>query len=388
MGIKKRIAILGSTGSIGRQTLAVVENHRERFSVEVLTAQNNADLLIEQAVKFQPNAVVITNEALYGKVQEALNKFDIKVFAGRRSLLDIVSMSSIDMVVVALVGFAGLEPTYNALDAGKVVALANKETLVAGGEIIMQKALEKKSCVLPVDSEHSAIFQCLVGEHDNEIELLTLTASGGPFLGKNKKELSAVSPAQALKHPNWSMGNKVTIDSATLMNKGLEMIEAHWLFGVVPSKIQVIVHPQSIVHSLVHFSDGAVKAQLGLPDMKLPIQYALSFPQRLSMPYPHFTFADYGQLDFLAPDTETFECLGIAYEAIARGGNMPCVMNAANEEAVWAFLQEKIKFLDIPVVIKKTMDTVSRDKSVSLDILAETDDCARIKAKEIIETIN
>lgn len=387
MEIKKRIAILGSTGSIGRQTLEVVDNHRDCFSVEVLTAQNNADLLIEQAIKFQPNAVVITNEAYYAKVQEALNKFDIKVFAGRTSLLDIVSMSSIDMVVVALVGFAGLLPTYQALTAGKAVALANKETLVAGGQLIMQKALEKKSPVLPVDSEHSAIFQCLVGENDNEIEMLTLTASGGPFLGKTRKELSAVKPQQALKHPNWSMGNKVTIDSATLMNKGLEMIEAHWLFGVAPSKIQVIVHPQSIVHSLVHFADGAIKAQLGLPDMKLPIQYALSFPHRLTTPYPRFSFADYAQLHFIQPDTDTFECLAIAYEAIHQGGNMPCVMNAANEEAVLAFLQEKIKFLDIPVIIKKTMENVSLDKSVSMDTLSQTDDYARIRAKEIIETL-
>ncbi len=353
--MKKRIAILGSTGSIGTQALDVISCHLDQFEVEVLTANRNADLLIRQAKQFKPNAVVIVEDACYQQVNEALKDEDIKVFAGRSSLLDIVEMSTIDMVLVALVGFAGLEPTYRALQAGKTVALANKETLVVGGAMIMPLVHNKNIPLLPVDSEHSAIFQCLVGEWVNPIEKITLTASGGPFFGKKREELQHVLPQQALKHPNWSMGSKVTIDSATMMNKGLEMIEAKWLFNLQPKEIEIVVHPQSIVHSLVHFADGSVKAQMALPDMRLPIQYALSFPQRLETDYPKFDLTTCSTLTFYAPDRETFSCIDIAYQVIAKGGNMPCVMNAANEVAVQWFLQEKIRYAEIPVLIENAL---------------------------------
>ncbi|MBO4542461.1 MAG: 1-deoxy-D-xylulose-5-phosphate reductoisomerase [Bacteroidales bacterium] len=385
--MKKRIAILGSTGSIGTQALDVISCHLDQFEVEVLTANRNADLLIRQAKQFKPNAVVIVEDACYQQVNEALKDEDIKVFAGRSSLLDIVEMSSIDMVLVALVGFAGLEPTYRALQAGKTVALANKETLVVGGAMIMPLVHNKNIPLLPVDSEHSAIFQCLVGEWVNPIEKITLTASGGPFLGKKREELQHVLPQQALKHPNWSMGSKVTIDSATMMNKGLEMIEAKWLFNLQPKEIEIVVHPQSIVHSLVHFADGSVKAQMALPDMRLPIQYALSFPQRLETDYPKFDLTTCSTLTFYAPDRETFSCIDIAYQVIAKGGNMPCVMNAANEIAVMAFLKGEIGFLQISDVIAETLQKVDYVAEANMHNFLQTDALSRVRAKEIIEKI-
>ncbi len=385
--MKKCIAILGSTGSIGTQALDVISCHLDQFEVEVLTANRNADLLIRQAKQFKPNAVVIVEDACYQQVNEALKDEDIKVFAGRSSLLDIVEMSTIDMVLVALVGFAGLEPTYRALQAGKTVALANKETLVVGGAMIMPLVHNKNIPLLPVDSEHSAIFQCLVGEWVNPIEKITLTASGGPFLGKKREELQHVLPQQALKHPNWSMGSKVTIDSATMMNKGLEMIEAKWLFNLQPKEIEIVVHPQSIVHSLVHFADGSVKAQMALPDMRLPIQYALSFPQRLETDYPKFDLTTCSSLTFYAPDRETFSCIDIAYQVIAKGGNMPCVMNAANEIAVMAFLKGEIGFLQISDVIAETLQKVDYVAEANMHNFLQTDALSRVRAKEIIEKI-
>ncbi|MCR5554782.1 MAG: 1-deoxy-D-xylulose-5-phosphate reductoisomerase [Bacteroidales bacterium] len=385
--MKKRIAILGSTGSIGTQALDVISCHLDQFEVEVLTANRNADLLIRQAKQFKPNAVVIVEDACYQQVNEALKDEDIKVFAGRSSLLDIVEMSTIDMVLVALVGFAGLEPTYRALQAGKTVALANKETLVVGGAMIMPLVHNKNIPLLPVDSEHSAIFQCLVGEWVNPIEKITLTASGGPFFGKKREELQHVLPQQALKHPNWSMGSKVTIDSATMMNKGLEMIEAKWLFNLQPKEIEIVVHPQSIVHSLVHFADGSVKAQMALPDMRLPIQYALSFPQRLETDYPKFDLTTCSTLTFYAPDRETFSCIDIAYQVIAKGGNMPCVMNAANEIAVMAFLKGEIGFLQISDVIAETLQKVDYVAEANMHNFLQTDALSRVRAKEIIEKI-
>ncbi len=385
--MKKRIAILGSTGSIGTQALDVISCHLDQFEVEVLTANRNADLLIRQAKQFKPNAVVIVEDACYQQVNEALKDEDIKVFAGRSSLLDIVEMSTIDMVLVALVGFAGLEPTYRALQAGKTVALANKETLVVGGAMIMPLVHNKNIPLLPVDSEHSAIFQCLVGEWVNPMEKITLTASGGPFFGKKREELQHVLPQQALKHPNWSMGSKVTIDSATMMNKGLEMIEAKWLFNLQPKEIEIVVHPQSIVHSLVHFADGSVKAQMALPDMRLPIQYALSFPQRLETDYPKFDLTTCSTLTFYAPDRETFSCIDIAYQVIAKGGNMPCVMNAANEIAVMAFLKGEIGFLQISDVIAETLQKVDYVAEANMHNFLQTDALSRVRAKEIIEKI-
>ena len=385
--MKKRIAILGSTGSIGTQALDVISCHLDQFEVEVLTANRNADLLIRQAKQFKPNAVVIVEDACYQQVNEALKDEDIKVFAGRSSLLDIVEMSTIDMVLVALVGFAGLEPTYRALQAGKTVALANKETLVVGGAMIMPLVHNKNIPLLPVDSEHSAIFQCLVGEWVNPIEKITLTASGGPFFGKKREELQHVLPQQALKHPNWLMGSKVTIDSATMMNKGLEMIEAKWLFNLQPKEIEIVVHPQSIVHSLVHFADGSVKAQMALPDMRLPIQYALSFPQRLETDYPKFDLTTCSTLTFYAPDRETFSCIDIAYQVIAKGGNMPCVMNAANEIAVMAFLKGEIEFLQISDVIAETLQKVDYVAEANMHNFLQTDALSRVRAKEFIEKI-
>ncbi|MCL2131443.1 MAG: 1-deoxy-D-xylulose-5-phosphate reductoisomerase [Lentimicrobiaceae bacterium] len=382
--MKKRIALLGSTGSIGKQALEVVQAHQDRFEIEVLTADSNADLLIKQAIAHQPNAVVIANEQYYQQVKNALSLHDIKVYAGVSSLEQIVEMSTIDVVLVALVGFAGLKPTLNAIEHGKQIALANKETLVVGGELVMKKAEQNAVDIIPIDSEHSAIFQCLMGEWHNKIESITITASGGPFFGKKKAELQAVTPEQALKHPNWTMGNKVSIDSATLMNKGLEMIEARWLFDLPPADIQVCVHPQSIVHSLVHFTDGAVKAQLGLPDMRLPIQYALSYPHRLPTDYERFSFLDYPALTFFEPDIETFRCLPLAYRAIERGGNLPCILNAANEIAVEAFLQRKIHYLQIADIIENTMQKASFVQSVSLNNFVQTNAEARQIAREFI----
>ena len=381
---KKHIAILGSTGSIGTQALEVIAAHREKFEVEVLTAQNNADLLIEQAKNFKPNAVVIGNEDYYNQVKEALIPLDIKVFAGESALASVVQMDTIDLVLTALVGYAGLKPTIKAIEAGKTIALANKETLVVAGELVTQLARSKGVNIYPVDSEHSAIFQCLVGEFDNPIEKIILTASGGPFRGKKKDDLKNITKAQALKHPNWVMGAKVTIDSASLMNKGLEVIEAKWLFGLRPEQIEVVVHPQSIVHSLVQFRDSSIKAQLGLPDMRLPIQYALGYPERLNSEFPRFNFASYPALTFEPPDTETFRNLALAFKAMERGGNMPCVLNAANEIAVAEFLKDRIGFLEMSDVVEKCLSVVSFVSKPSLEDYVETDAETRRQANQFI----
>ncbi len=353
---KKNIAILGSTGSIGVQALEVVEKNPDRFQIEVLTAGTQGQKLIEQALKFKPNAVVIGDESQYNTVNEALWSAGIKVFAGKNALASIVESSEIDLVLNALVGYSGLEPTLRAIDAGKTIALANKETLVVAGELVNRRLQEKNVSMIPVDSEHSAIFQCLVGEYANPIECIYLTASGGPFRGKTKADLGQVTVQQALKHPNWSMGAKITIDSATLMNKGFEVIEAKWLFGLDASQIKVIVHPQSIIHSIVQFTDGSMKAQMGLPDMKLPIQYALAYPDRIPSDFPRFNFMNYPNLSFEAPDMETFPCLGLAFEAMKREGTAACRLNAANEVAVEAFLKEKIRFLDIPLLLAHCLE--------------------------------
>lgn len=382
---KKSIAILGSTGSIGTQALEVIASNPEKFEVEVLTAQNNADLLIEQAKKFKPNAVVIGNEELYLKVKEVLVPLDIKVFAGESSLLSVVEMESIDLILTALVGYAGLKPTIRAIEAGKAIALANKETLVVAGELVTKLAREKGVNIYPVDSEHSAIFQCLVGEFDNPIEKIILTASGGPFRGKKKDELKLVTRAQALKHPNWIMGAKVTIDSASLMNKGLEVIEAKWLFGLKTEQIEVIVHPQSIIHSLVQFRDSSIKAQLGLPDMRLPIQFALGYPERLKSDFPRFSFANYPALTFEQPDTETFRNLALAFKALERGGNMPCVLNAANEVAVAEFLKDKVGFLQMSDVVEHCLAKIKHITNPSLEDYVKTDQETRRMAMGFIK---
>ena len=379
---KKRIAILGSTGSIGTQALEVIAANPHIFEVEVLTAQNNADLLIEQSLQFQPNVVVITNELLYSKVKEALAQQPIKVYAGAKALQSVVQMDTVDIVLTALVGFAGLEPTIKAIEARKPIALANKETLVVAGEIITELAQKYQVPILPVDSEHSAIFQCLVGEFHNKIEKIILTASGGPFRGKKKADLEAIKPAQALKHPNWSMGAKITIDSATLMNKGLEVIEAKWLFSLEIKQIEVVVHPQSIIHSLVQFEDGSMKAQMGLPDMKLPIQYALAYPHRIVSDFPRFDFSKYPSLTFEAPDTDTFRNLALAFEALSRGGNTPCILNAANEIAVAKFLEEKISFLGITTLIEHCLEKVAFIQKPNLEDLLTTDQLTREIAEQ------
>lgn len=375
--MKKKIAILGSTGSIGTQALDVIAANSDLFEVEVLTAQFNADLLIEQAVKFKPNVVVIGEETLYDKVNAALDPLDIKVYCGQKSLASVVENENVHTVLTALVGYSGLIPTINAIKAGKHIALANKETLVVAGEIITKLAIENKVDILPVDSEHSAIFQCLVGEYVNPIEKIILTASGGPFRGKNKVFLENVKKEQALKHPNWDMGAKITIDSASMMNKGLEVIEAKWLFDLKPDQIDVVVHPQSIVHSLVQFEDGSIKAQLGLPDMKLPIQYALGFPKRLKSDFPRFDFINYPNLTFEKPDLETFRNLGLAFEALKKGGNMPCILNAANEIAVDAFLKDKIGFLEMSDIISYCMQTIPFVEKPTIDDYIETDKSTR-----------
>ncbi len=357
--IKRNIAILGSTGSIGSQALQVIETHPERFQVEVLTANNNTKLLVAQARKFKPNVVVIANEDKYHEVSKLLEDEPIKVYAGTEALNQVAGMDTIDIVLTALVGYAGLVPTYHAINAGKDIALANKETLVAAGHLITELAVEKGVHILPVDSEHSAIFQCLVGESMNPPEKIYLTCSGGPFRGKTWKELKKVTWKDALDHPNWTMGSKITIDSASLINKGFEMIEAHWLFGLPSGNIDIIVHPQSIIHSIVQFTDGSMKAQMGLPDMKLPIQYALSYPQRIPSDFPRFNFAEYPILNFEPPDTKIFRNLALSFEALDRGGNMPCILNAANEVVVSAFLQGKIEFLDMPGLIEEAMQKSS-----------------------------
>ncbi len=342
---KKRIAIFGSSGSIGTQALEVIGANPELFEVEILTAHSNDKLLIEQALKFHPNAVVIGDEKKYETVKAALSSKNIKVFAGPAALEEVADFETYDMMIAAIVGFAGLTPTLKAIEKGKAIALANKETLVVAGDIVMQKALEKRVPIIPVDSEHSAIFQCLVGETRNKIEKIILTASGGPFLGKKPNFLVNVKKHHALQHPNWNMGAKITIDSATLMNKGLEMIEAKWLFNLSPEQIRVIIHPQSIIHSMVEFEDGSIKAQMGLPDMKLPIQYALTFPQRIPNDHPKIDFKKISTLSFEEPDTKTFRNLVLAKTALEKGGNLPCILNAANEIAVWSFLNNRIGFL-------------------------------------------
>ncbi len=381
---QKKIAILGSTGSIGVQALEVIAKHPEKLQAEVLTARHNAALLIEQAFRFNPNAVVIANESLYEQVRSALASTNIKVYAGENALCSVVQMDSIDMVLTALVGYSGLKPTISAIQAGKEIALANKETLVVAGELITRLAREKGVNIYPVDSEHSAIFQCIVGEFHNKIEKIILTASGGPFRGRKKEELAAVTKMQALKHPNWTMGAKVTIDSATLMNKGLEVIEAKWLFGLTPEQVDVVVHPQSIIHSMVQFSDGSIKAQMGLPDMHLPIQFALSYPERFTSDFPRFDFTHYPSLTFEKPDTETFRNLALAFEALKQAGNMPCVLNAANEIAVEAFLKDKIRFLEMPGIVEHCMAKMHYIQNPALEDYVNTDKETRIKAYELI----
>lgn len=379
---KKRIAIIGSTGSIGTQALEVVSENKNLFDVEVLVANSNADLLIQQALQYTPNAVVIADEKQYQKVKEALIPHDIKVFAGAKAVEQIVEMETIDLVLASVVGYAGLASTINAIKHKKQIALANKETLVVAGELVTNLALENAVNIYPVDSEHSAIFQCLAGEWENKIEKIYLTASGGPFRGKDKHFLTSVKKEQALKHPNWVMGAKITIDSASLMNKGLEVIEAKWLFNLDAEKIDVIVHPQSIVHSIVQFEDGSMKAQMGLPDMKLPIQYAMAYPNRIKNTFPRFDFLNYPQLSFEKPDLDTFVNLALAFEALKQGGNMPCVLNAANEIAVQAFLEDKIGFLQMSDVIEATLKKVSFIKSPTYMQYVESDREARIFAME------
>ncbi len=357
--MKKNLAILGSTGSIGTQALDIVRSHPDLFGVEVLTAQGNCDLLISQALEFKPNAVVIGNENCYLKVAESLKNSQIKVFSGPNSIAQIVEMEEIDMVLTALVGYAGLKPTLNAIKAGKQIALANKETLVIAGDLVMAEARRYHVPILPVDSEHSAIFQCLAGEQPGSVEKIYLTASGGPFFGKTIEQMSGITKEAALHHPNWKMGHKITIDSASMMNKGLEVIEAKWLFNLKPEQISVVVHPQSVIHSMVQFIDGSMKAQMGLPDMKLPILYALTYPNRVNSDLPRFNFANHPTLTFSAPDYTVFRNLSLAYAALEQGGNMPCILNAANEIAVSAFLNDRISFLAISEVIEHCMATVS-----------------------------
>lgn len=382
---KKNLAILGSTGSIGTQALDVVRAQPGHFAVEVLTAGHNAALLIKQAREFNPNCVVIADKSKYREVADALQPADIKVFAGEESLSEVVQMESIDMVLTAIVGYAGLKSTLCAIDAGKQIALANKETLVVAGDLVTKKAREKGVNIYPVDSEHSAIFQCLAGEFQNKIEKIYLTASGGPFRGKTRKELESVTKEQALKHPNWDMGAKITIDSATMMNKGLEVIEAHWLFNLKPEQIDVVIHPQSIIHSLVQFEDGSIKAQMGLPDMKLPIQYALGFPFRIKSEFPRFDFSKYPALTFEQPDTKTFRNLALAFEALTKGGNTPCILNAANEIAVEAFLKKQIGFLGISDVIDSTISKIPFIKDPTYADYVCSDKEARIYALEEID---
>ena len=381
---KKKLAILGSTGSIGTQTLRVAEEHGDMFEVRVLTANNNVELLIEQARKFNPDAVVIANEDKYEQLRDALADTDVKVYVGSSALCDVVTMPSVDIVVSALVGFAGLLPTIEAIKANKKIALANKETLVVAGELITQLAIDNHVPILPVDSEHSAIFQCLVGEGDNAVDKILLTASGGPFRKMSKDELKGVVAAQALKHPTWSMGSKITIDSATLMNKGFEMIEAKWLFGVEPDKIEVVVHPQSIIHSAVQFADGAVKAQMGVPDMRMPIQYALTYPDRKPLSGERMDLFRLSVLTFEKPDTDRFPCLALAYEAAHRKGNMACIMNAANEVANLAFRRDEISYPVLCDVIAETMQKVQYVALPSLDVYLQTDKEARRYAASLI----
>jgi 1-deoxy-D-xylulose-5-phosphate reductoisomerase len=381
---KKKIAILGSTGSIGTQALDIAREQKDTIQIEVLTANSNADLLISQAKEFNPNHVVIADESKYQYVKEALANDDIKVFTGHQSIVDVMEITSADTVLTAMVGYSGLLPTIKAIENNKRIALANKETLVVAGELITKLCAQHHVDLIPVDSEHSAIFQCLVGEDLNSIDKIILTASGGPFRGKKRNDLLHITKAQALKHPNWTMGAKITIDSATLMNKGLEVIEAKWLFGVPGKKIEAVVHPQSIIHSMVEFNDGSIKAQMGLPDMKLPIHYAFFFPERVRTDFKRMSFKEINTLTFEEPDLETFRNLGLAYEAMDKGGNMACILNAANEVTVEAFLNEKIKFLQIAELNEKTMELVSFIKTPSIDDYIQTNEEARKIANSLI----
>ncbi len=381
---KKRIAIFGSTGSIGKQVLEVIEANPDLFSVEVLTASTSHELLIKQALQFKPNIVVIADENKFSLVQSSLKNTDIKVFAGEKSIIDVAGLDCYDLMIAAIVGFAGLKPTLKALEIGKPIGLANKETLVVAGDLVMQLAAEKRIPIIPVDSEHSAIFQCLVGEGRNKIDRVILTASGGPFLGRKPNYLVNVKREHALQHPNWSMGAKISIDSATLMNKGLEMIEAKWLFNLKPQQIQVVVHPQSIIHSMVEFEDGSIKAQMGMPDMRVPIQYAMSFPNRIAANFPRYNFRKPDTLTFEEPDLKTFRNLALASEALNKGGNLPCIVNAANELAVYAFLHNRIGFLEMTEVIEQTMTKINFIENPTLSDYFETDAEARNFAATLV----
>ncbi|MBY0482314.1 MAG: 1-deoxy-D-xylulose-5-phosphate reductoisomerase [Chitinophagaceae bacterium] len=381
---QKRIALFGSTGSIGTQALDVIAANKDLFSAEILTAQTNDTLLIQQALAFNPNMVVIGDEKKYTTVKEALAGTDVKVFAGEKALEEVAALDCYDMMLAGIVGYAGLRPTLQAVNLGKAVALANKETLVVAGDIVMQQAREKNAAIIPVDSEHSAIFQCLVGESNNRLSKIILTASGGPFLGKKPNFLVNVKRDHALQHPNWTMGAKITIDSATLMNKGLEMIEAKWLFDITPEQIQVVIHSQSIIHSMVQFEDGSLKAQMGLPDMKLPIQYAMAFPQRIPNNFPRYDFKKPQTLSFEEPDIKTFRNLALATEALKKAGNMPCILNAANEIAVYAFLRNRIGFLDMTEVVEQAMQKISFIEKPTLEEYFETDGEARNFAASLI----
>jgi 1-deoxy-D-xylulose-5-phosphate reductoisomerase len=383
--LKKRIAILGSTGSVGKQALDIIGTFPDRFEVEVLTAYHNADLLISQAEKYTPNVVVIGNEDHFAKVSEALFNTDVKVYAGEDAVSQILSMETIDMVLMAITGFNGLKPTLTALENKKPVALANKESLVIAGELVTRASIENRTPIIPVDSEHSAIFQCLMGEGNNRIEKVVLTASGGPFFGMTTEQLKKVTPSGALNHPNWKMSDKITVDSATLMNKGLEVIEAKWLFGLKPHEIEVVIHPQSIVHSLVYFTDGNVKAQLGVPDMRLPIQFAFSYPERLLNNFERLDLLKIHNLTFEVPDVEIFRNLALAFRALKKGGNMPCILNAANEVAVEAFLNERIGFLHIPEVVEQCMNNVAFIANPTPDDYQKTHVAAKLKAKQFID---
>ena len=383
--MKKRIAILGSTGSIGTQALEVIDQNPDHFEVEVLTANNSVQLLAGQAIKHQPNMVVVANECRAKELEELLKDEPVKIFVGKDALNQVVQLDTVDTVLTAMVGYAGLLPTIHAVKAGKNIALANKETLVVAGEIITREAIKNNVNIYPVDSEHSAIFQCLAGEHMNEIEKIYLTASGGPFRGFSEEQLKKVTKADALKHPNWDMGAKITIDSASMMNKGFEVIEAKWLFDLKADQIDVIVHPQSIIHSIVQFRDGSMKAQMGLPDMKLPIQYALNFPQRLFSDFERFNFLDYPNLTFEQPNTKIFRNLALAFDALNQAGNMPCILNAANEVVVQAFLQEKISFLEMPDIIERSMQKVSFIKNPDLDDYIQTDKETRLLTSSFIK---
>lgn len=382
--MKKRVAVLGSTGSIGTQTLQVIDNHNSLFEVELLTAFNNCTLLIEQALQYRPNVVVIGNSNLYSTVRDALEKTDIKVYAGKDAINQVVEMDTIDTVVIGIAGIDAIEPIIRSLQNNKKIALANKESIVVAGSIIMEEAVKSSGQIIPIDSEHSAIFQCLMGEVGNAISKIVLTASGGPFLNANISDIRSAGTKEALNHPNWNMGDKISIDSATLMNKGLEAIEAHWLFDIPADKIDVLIHPQSIIHSLVYFVDGSVKTQLSYPDMKIPIQFALGYPNRMKSGLPELDLLEKSELKFMPPDVKKFRNLALAFKALKSGGNMPCILNAANDIAVKAFMEEKINLLDIPNIIEKSMDSIPLIKTPSLQDYFQTDIVAREITLEII----